>query len=202
MGLAFTRVQVETRDGPRSVVLVEPDGPVVIRRDRLERMRGGKLGSTADDTITRAVAEFGKIDAVVFRARTGRDGDTWRFDDDLTDEEARELAGLFIKAHLQLYRKIHEAGACALIGVDFGEREAMAYAAGLDALEQELERELSECEDEDEAAELRLGLWFVQRQGNWSTMTWQEMLDGALADRILQAERQVARLRQLTGDAP
>jgi hypothetical protein len=200
MGLAFSRVQVETRDGPRSVVLVEPDGDVVIRRDRLERMRAGKLGSTADETITRAVAEFGKIDAVVFRSHTEHEGDAWRFDDDLTDEEARELAGLFIKAHLDLYRKIHAAGACALVGVDFGEREAVAYAAGLDALEEELERKLAECEDEDEAADLRLGLWFAQRQGNWSTMTWQEMLAGPLADRILQAERQVARLRQFTGD--
>lgn len=199
MGLAFSRVRVDTREGPRSVVLVEPDGDVLIRRDRLDRMRSGELDSTADHTIVRAVEEFGQVDAVVFRARTERAGDAWRFDDDLSDAEALELAVLFIRAHLALYRRISAAGAVALIGVDFGEREAVAYAAGLDVLEDELSLRLAECDDEAEAAEIRLGLWFAQRQGNWSTTSWSEMLAGPLADRILQAQRQVNRLRQHAG---
>lgn len=195
MGLAFSRIEIETAEGPRAALVVEPDGDVPIRRDRLEKMRRGNLESTADDTIVRAASEMGKIDAVVFRARGASEEDRWHFSDELLQQEVTELAALFIRAHLALFRQLSDAGVSTLVGVEFGEREADAYLVALDRLADELQRELADCDDPARQSELRLGLWFAERQANWSRAAFDEFVPEGLAERILQSERQLVRLR-------
>ena len=196
MGLAFSRLEIETKSGPRAALIVEPVGDLAIRRDRLEKMRAGDMESAADDSIARASRELGKIDAVVFRARGASPDDRWHFSDELLQQEVTELAVFFMRAHLALYHQLSDAGVSTLVGVEFGEREADAYLVALDRLANELRRELVKCEDSARRTELRLGLWFAECQANWSRAPFDEYVPDGLAERILQSEHQLARLHQ------
>ncbi len=195
MGLVFTRIETEGRNGSRAALVVEPDGTVEISRARFQRMQAGEMHSRVDEEILDAVATFEGIQAVVFRARGPRPEDRWVFAADLGEEDCIQLASLFIRAHLELFRKLRQRGVVAMVGVDFETREAAAYHEGLDRLAEALQRELAHCRDEKRAAELRFGLWFAERQANWSMASLDDFVQNELADRIRTAERQLERLR-------
>lgn len=196
MGLVFTRIEVESRGTTHAALLVEPDGRVEISRNRFERMRAGEMDSRADREIVEACRDLPGIEAIVFRAHGNGPDDRWCFADDLSEDEAVELASLFIRAHLALFGELNRHGVVTMVGVEFDLREAAAYHEGFDQLAQQLQRELESSRDDERSAELRFGLWFVERQADWSVVPAREFVERELADRIRQASRQLERLRR------
>lgn len=199
MGLFFQRQEIETPAGVRRVLLVEPDGPVVISKARMAAMRDGETGSVVDDAIVAAASEGDGVNAVVFRARSDQPGDVWAFADDIGGEAAIELAQLFLNEHLAVFRRLADRGVVALIGVEFGEREADAYARAFERMTRSLQDRLATTKDESEAEQLRFSLWFAEQQATWSTTPWKIFVESELGERIARAEQQIQTFKRIEG---
>jgi hypothetical protein len=192
----FSRVEIETKRGPRAAVVATPLAEVVVDKARLHEMRRGELNADADREIEKAVRVHGPVQAFVFRARGDRPSAQYKFSKNLTLPEITELAYYFLRAHHALFERLVPLGVVTLIGVDFLPRESAAYREGADRLIEEAEGELAACDDEARAAELRVELWFAERQARWSRHRYVDFVPDRLAEQILLAERSLDRLRK------
>ena len=200
LGVTFQRIGVQTKHGPRRVLVVTPVGEIRLGRERLAQMRAGDLESDLDDAIVHTCAsEADGIHAVVFRATGDEATDTWRFADDLSDEEAADMARLFVCTHVALFRRLAGSGVVLVVGVDFAPRELAAYTRGTEVLATELERRLR-GPDAAAAKQARLDLWLAERQAYWTATPYAEYVERKLADALVAAHRQLARFEKLQAE--
>lgn len=201
LGLGFSELEVMTKNGLRRVLVATPVADLRLDRERLIQMRAGELGSRLDDALVETLAASTvPVHGLIFRAMGDQPGHSWCFADELSTDEADEMAHLFVRSHVALFRRLLEHGVVLLVGVDFGPRELAAYRHGTETLATELERGLV-GPDEAAAQRARLDLWLAERQAYWTPTPFAEYVQAKLADALVTAERQLARFERLASES-
>jgi hypothetical protein len=196
-GLRFHALEVETKKGLRRVLVATPTEEIRLGRERLAQMQAGELDSALDDALVAVVAGADRpFHGVVFRSEGEEPGASWSFHEELSEEEGTQMARLFVRSHVAVFRRLAEHAVALLVGVDFGVVEVAAYRRGTDALAAELEQALV-GPDASAAEQARLDLWLAERQAYWSATPYTEYVAEQLADALVAAERQLARFRRL-----
>lgn len=196
-GLQITRLVVATKRGPRQVIVATPTQTIVSTRARLEQMRAGEFGSVFDEALVSAVVSSPqRVHAIVFRAKDDTGLGSWRFEPGLSASETVELAYLFVRSHILLFRRLVDHGVVLLVGVEFGPTELAAYREGTERLASELEHTMNEP-DLSAAQRASWDLWLTERQAYWTSISFADYLAKKIGAGLGAAERQFARLQQM-----
>lgn len=198
--VSFRELTVETRKGPRRVLIATPKKRSVLDRKRLDALRAGagssRLNAAMRNELQRRVDERDVVyDAILFEAGSGQ-GQRWGFAEDITEEEIVEFGELMIRSQLETFRQVAELGVAVLAGVEFNDQELFAYDKGARRLAERLEQAVAEnaergvdpSEDED-VAKARLHLWLLDHFAIWSNASADDFIEQRLPDTLVSSER-------------
>ena len=117
--LAFEEVSIQTKNGPRTALIVTPRAHFVLGRERLARLRANTRPGALDDAVyLRVKAAASRPSVVVFRAKSDDGAGSWGFDPDLSAFEARDLAKRLARTHIESHRRLFAAGVLAVVHTD------------------------------------------------------------------------------------
>jgi hypothetical protein len=162
--MRFTERLVETPEGHSLVLEISPDRNVLLGRERLEELRQTTAQGEIDREIIREVERYdGRVAALMLRCRDEAGQVSWGFDDELDDDECRELGYLLIKSQVPTYRRFVESGVQGHFVVELGPRETRALNTGKMRRVSELGRLLHELtHDDPQAMVLMFQAWLLQ----------------------------------------
>lgn len=208
--VSLRELTVETRRGPRKVLVARPTRRSSLDRKRLEALRAGDFSSRLNDAIfdelaRRTGGEKVPYDAILFEAGAGQ-GKRWGFAEDISEEEIVEFGELMIRSQLRMFEQVAERGVAVLAGVEFGERELIAYDRGARRLASRLEQTVAEHaergvdpHDNEDVARARLHLWLLDHFAIWSDASADEFIEQRLPETLVSSERIRRKLSRMLG---
>lgn len=198
----FDEVAVQTKNGLRRALVAVPVGTITLDLARLRAMERGEHWSPIDQLILHTARTWPRpIHGLIFRAKGAGPADVWRFDDDLDDDTATQLACRLLRTHVLMVKELAPLGIHSMFGVDFGPREQVAHERGLEAVADQLAREMDRAEPGLRPL-LRLDQWLVERNATWTAMTFDEFVGTKLEALLVSGERQYRQLQRMVGRLP
>lgn len=182
---------IETRRGPREALIVTPDREMVVGRDRLDDLRRVDDPGALDETILDAARRHPNANYLIFRGRGEDGGVRYRFDDALSDDEARELAGRMVRSQLKTYRRLVAAGMHLLLHAELGFREVELFRSETRVALAEIER-ASGLPDAVQA----LDAWILQHLTYFFAISYAKLIEETLPSLLPLLERRAPQLRE------
>lgn len=198
--VSLRELTVETRRGTRRVLVARPTHRSTLDRKRLDALRSGDFSSRLNDAIFHELAKRSanadvQYDAILFEAGGGQ-GKRWGFAPDISEDEIVEFGELMIRSQLRMFEQVAEQGVAVLAGVEFGEREVLAYDRGSRRLAERLEQTVAEHAErgadpdkEEEVARARLQLWLLDHFAIWSDASADDFIEHRLPETLVSSER-------------
>jgi len=197
--LEFSEQLLDVDSVARRIILVVPTERMELDVDRLGRVQSGDEYSRVDMTIVETIRGWNEpVDAVVFDASADPDR-TWRFSEDLDEDQERALGYAMVKAQLALYRGLVDAGVYSLTGIGLPEKEYNSFRRGTERLSEEIELALASASPA-EATVLRLDLWLLDHLALWTTLSRERFFAARLPELLALVERRKRQLARMSED--
>ena len=183
MSVAFFDQTLQTRKGPRNALVIEPNGPRVVDRARLERLRASIGQSQIEDAIiARIEAAAEPYALVVFRGRSEDGAGTWGYAPDLSEDEVQELSRLLIVSHLPTHRCMLRHGVYVMVHTDIALREAEALRQASQELYEERCRSLESSAFGSARGDM--DLWIYRHMNFYMTLSFDKAMSSVLPDKL------------------
>lgn len=131
MPFQITKEIVETRKGPREVVIATPLVAMAVGRDRLELLRASIHASKVDERLVNDVKRVATADSPIMVFRCSGERGSWGLDPELTVREQYELGTLLILSQCANYHAFADAGValCIHVGLTVDDMRAMKFGS-------------------------------------------------------------------------
>jgi hypothetical protein len=128
-------------DRARSAMVITPKSPMVIDRERLDRVGHSSSLSPVERWLVEEARERGDgARVVLFRAANSANERVWEFDRNFNEKELQEAGVIMTRALLPLHRALLASGVVLMVHTDWGPRESHAMRFGVQTLTQEITR--------------------------------------------------------------
>lgn len=199
--LAFEQIPIQTKNGPRTVLVVTPRVHLLLGQERLAQLRGDTRPGALDDTLYLRVKSLAAPPSVVvFRARSDDGTGSWGFDPQLPDTQARELAKRLARTHVESHRRLFAAGVLAVVHTDYGPREAELFRTAEGELAQE-EEERAKNETGTASALAQLNIWTLRTLSFTYTLRAQKVIADLLPSTIAMLEQTAPMVKEMLAAA-
>jgi hypothetical protein len=193
MALRLHEHVIETAVGTKTVLVSMPSVHVRAGRDKLAELRSTLVTSTLDMEIVEHVRAHppGTFSAFVFCGCSDDGTGSWRFADELDEDERFEMGYMMWRSQLPLNRFCAAAGILDNLYVEWTHLELEAFSAGASRIAWELrnEHELYPEPDTADARLARLHVFLVERQTFLLSMPLGTILTRILPHRFNRLER-------------
>ena len=123
----------------QSALVITPKQPIVVGRERIERLRGPSTLNHVDRwLIGQVAARHDNVRIVLFRACNSAGLRVWQFDATLSEPELQDAGYVLTRALVPFHRRLLNAGVVLMAHTDWGLRECYAMRYGVRRREQEL----------------------------------------------------------------
>lgn len=189
---------VSTRGGDRVVLCVTPAAPIIFGREDLRRMSAATGPSPRDtEILDRLRRRKQPADVFVFQSQAlGGGPGCWKFDPELSDEEAEEMGYHIVRAHRFVHRGLVDAGINMAIGAAKGYRELAALRSGTQRFAQTLSREAEHLHGADRLV-CEADLFLVRHLMVFTSLNVTSLVCGVIPDKLPLCERRAPKFREL-----
>ena len=199
--LSFEEIAIQTKNGPRTALVVTPRAHLVLGQERLARLRRDLRPGALDESLyLRVKAAASPPSVVVFRARSDDGAGSWGLDPRLSETEARELAKRLARTHVESHRRLFAAGVLAVVHTDFGLREAELFRAAEGELAQE-EEERARNQTGIASALAQLNTWTLRTLSFTYTLRAQKVIADLLPSTIAMLEQTAPMVKEMLAAA-
>lgn len=206
MALRLDEHGIDTASGRKTVLVATPTGHIRAGRAKLAELRGSLATSAVDTEIVEHIERrpHGTFAAFVFCGHATDGSGSWRFADELGDDERFELGYLMWRSQLPLNRFCAAAGMFDNVYVEWTDAEIESFSAAADRMAWELRNgpALHPDPDTPTARLARLDLWLVQRHSFFLSMSLDTILTRILPPRFARLEARAPVLRELLEGLP
>ena len=194
-GVRFAEQTVETRRGPRGVLVVEPTLRFSLGKDDLKRLSAQEGMSQMDRDIAQAVKQrAGRVHAMLFRGKASGGEGSWDFDSLLDDETSGELGYHLVRTQLGTYRRLLAAGVLLNVHCDFSTRIAHPMQRGAERLVAELEA--------NPGVVAAVDRWILQHLTFFFSLSAEKVLSTILPDKLPMFEQRLPHIRDMVATLP
>lgn len=179
---------LSTHVGPRRALVVAPGEPIVVGRERLERMRLAPAGSALDQQIVRAAQAADDVHLLVFDATPEGSEGSYRIDPALDDDDAAELVHGLVVTQIPTYRRLVEEGMAMQVHAGLALRDCQLFK------EQTLVA-LAELGSQS-GPEAELDRWILEHMTFFYTASYERLKQSTLPGVLPLVERRVQRQRE------
>jgi hypothetical protein len=193
----FVERGIETRNGPRVALVVEPTIQMRLGEERLAALRKQTGWSEVDREIAVAAqSRAGRVQIMLFRGKSAKGEGTWDMDPDMPDASLDELGYRLAKTQLPTYRRLLASGVFMHVHTDLTAHTATALQRGADRLVREL------ALSGPDAAVRRVDRWIVQHLTFFFTLGTDKVLTDILPDQVPLFEQRLPRIREMVATLP
>lgn len=197
MPFLLDEVPLRTGDTEQPCIVVTPLEPIVIGRERIERMRHPKATalSKVDRWLVDEVGARAERSAVLlFRAVDADGNEALRFDPELEEEELVDGGVAFTRVLLPLYRRFLARGIVQMIHTDMPGLECHVMRHGV--------RALGEPEDDAPDALRDLDVWICKNMILHVALGLDHVVGDFLPPHLRMIERRRRQVRELIAGVP
>lgn len=125
----------------RNAMVITPKTPMVIDRQRLERVGQSSTLSPVERWLVDEARRRGDgAKVLIFRAANSANERVWEFDRSFSETELQEAGVIMTRSLLPLHRALLTSGVVLMVHTDWGRRESHAMRHGVQSLIQEITR--------------------------------------------------------------
>ncbi len=180
-------------------VVITPKRPMVLGRERIERLRGPTSLNDVDRWLIEQTARReGRNRVILFRAKNERGERVWQFDPELSDAELADAGYLLSYALVPFHRRLLNKGVVLMVHTDWGVRECYAMRSGV----RRLERELSDGGPGAEAPLREIDRWLLNNMLLHVALSLEHVTERLLPHHLTMIDRRWHQLQPLLAELP
>lgn len=196
MDLAFDTLQIETRAGRRTAVVITPMESATVSAQT--PIPGGSTPmSEMDARILAGARANAAPDATVciFRTEAPFDAVRYRFDPAMSEDQAVDTALAMLDGQMEIYRSLLRSGLCLFLHTDLGPLEVHGFRGAVDRRTAQLEPLTGREGLPGKRAQL--DLWMLRNLIFFFSLGFDKLIAEILPDKLSLMEKRMERIHRL-----
>lgn len=203
MFLGFDEHRFSTSVGERVALVITPKRPVTVPLDALPPPGATPQMSEVDaEILDQAKRRAPRVTLCIFRGRDDSKDNHWRFDPDLSEDEAFELALGLMRGQLIVYREMVRTGVCLFLHVGWGSMEAAGFRRACETLGNELEERQANGSPEQQRPTDAVDLWVARNLVFFFSLGFKKVVEDILPEKLALMEKRMDRIQRMADILP